>query len=84
MIYVVAYDITDPKRLSRVAKYLENIGVRVQESIFELDNSIDNIVISKIFDNLVKLCKKADKIFIYKVKEKQDMQLDTDNWDMVL
>lgn len=34
--YVVAYDIRDDKRRARVAQRLEQAGVRVQESVFEL------------------------------------------------
>ena len=30
MLTIVAYDITDPKRLARVAKVCEDYGVRVQ------------------------------------------------------
>ena len=35
MLTLVAYDICDPKRLSRVAKVCEDYGVRVQYSVFE-------------------------------------------------
>lgn len=35
MLILVAYDISDPKRLSRVAKTCEDFGTRVQYSIFE-------------------------------------------------
>ena len=35
MLSLVAYDITSPKRLSRVARTCEDYGVRVQYSIFE-------------------------------------------------
>lgn len=35
MLSIVAYDITHPKRLSRVARICEDWGVRVQYSIFE-------------------------------------------------
>ena len=35
MLTLVAYDIADPKRLSRVAKICEDYGVRVQYSVFE-------------------------------------------------
>jgi CRISPR-associated protein Cas2 len=35
MLTLVAYDITSPKRLARVAKVCENFGVRVQYSVFE-------------------------------------------------
>jgi CRISPR-associated protein, Cas2 family len=36
MNMIVAYDIADPKRLTRVAKIVSDYGVRVQKSIFEV------------------------------------------------
>jgi len=36
MNMIVAYDIADPRRLSRIAKVMLDYGVRVQKSIFEL------------------------------------------------
>lgn len=33
--YLVSYDISDPKRLRRVARTLEGFGVRLQYSVFE-------------------------------------------------
>jgi CRISPR-associated endoribonuclease Cas2 len=33
--YLVSYDISDPKRLRRVARALEGFGVRLQYSVFE-------------------------------------------------
>ena len=35
MLAVVAYDISDPKRLHQIARICEDFGVRVQYSIFE-------------------------------------------------
>jgi CRISPR-associated protein Cas2 len=35
MLSVVAYDISDPKRLARVARICEDYGLRVQYSVFE-------------------------------------------------
>jgi CRISPR-associated protein Cas2 len=35
MLTVVAYDISNPKRLARVASVCEDFGVRVQYSVFE-------------------------------------------------
>jgi CRISPR-associated protein Cas2 len=35
MLSLVGYDISEPKRLSRVARVCEDFGVRVQYSIFE-------------------------------------------------
>ncbi len=45
MLTVVAYDITDHKRLARVAKVCEDYGVRVQYSVFEcrLDEDLEEI-----------------------------------------
>ncbi len=37
MFVVVAYDISDEKRLRRVAKEMENWGERVQKSVFECE-----------------------------------------------
>ncbi|RMG41429.1 MAG: CRISPR-associated endonuclease Cas2 [Candidatus Dadabacteria bacterium] len=34
---IVAYDIADPRRLTKVAKVMEDYGVRVQKSIFEVE-----------------------------------------------
>ncbi len=35
MNYLFCYDITDPKRLKRAAKKLEQRGLRIQKSFFE-------------------------------------------------
>lgn len=37
MNMIVAYDIADPKRLQRIAKVMKDYGVRVQQSIFEVE-----------------------------------------------
>jgi len=37
MDMIVAYDIADPRRLSKVAKLLKDYGLRVQKSIFEVN-----------------------------------------------
>jgi len=35
MLHIIAYDITEPKRLARVAEICEDFGARVQYSLFE-------------------------------------------------
>ena len=37
MLYLIAYDIADPKRLARVAKICMRYGIRVEKSVFECD-----------------------------------------------
>lgn len=34
--YLAIYDITDAKRLNKVANILQDYGVRIQKSVFEL------------------------------------------------
>lgn len=34
---IVTYDISEPSRLLRVAKVMEDFGVRVQKSVFEVE-----------------------------------------------
>jgi CRISPR-associated protein Cas2 len=68
MTYFVAYDIADPKRLRKVAKILENYGLRVQYSFFECEMESD------ILENMKKdLCgvidKKEDSLRFYPLCE---------------
>ena len=37
MLHLVAYDISSPRRLRRVAKICEDFGIRVEYSVFECD-----------------------------------------------
>jgi len=39
MVYMICYDIADPKRLRKTAKALENFGLRVQKSFFQCEIS---------------------------------------------
>lgn len=39
MNMIVAYDIADPRRLSKIAKIMKDYGHRVQKSIFEVEVS---------------------------------------------
>lgn len=38
-LYLIAYDITDPRRLNRIAHYLSRRAVRVQYSVFAAELS---------------------------------------------
>lgn len=37
MLILVAYDISSPRRLAKVARLMKNFGGRVQKSVFECD-----------------------------------------------
>ncbi len=75
-MYIIPYDIRNPRRLQRVAKIMENYGTRVQYSVFEclIDNKLHDKLIhelKKVIDEeedtirsyeLCKLCIKRVKI----------------------
>jgi len=59
LFYLLTYDIADPKRLAKVARALEAVGERVQDSVFEAYLTAQE---------LEKLLKKSGKI----MKESED------------
>ncbi len=66
MITLVTYDITEPKRLNDLRKFLKEFGLRTQYSVFECD--IDDIALKRIRaycrDNLDL---EKDSVRIYKI-----------------
>lgn len=66
MLTLVAYDITDPKRLNRVARVCQKHGVRVQYSVFEC--RLDSSHFDSFWKELVEtIDKEADRIVAYTV-----------------
>jgi len=66
MITLVTYDITDPKRLKKMHKFLKEFGLNTQKSVFECD--IDEIALKRIRQ----YCKEnldlsSDAVRIYKI-----------------
>ena len=51
--YLVSYDISDPKRLRKVARSLEGFGVRLQYSVFECP--LDDLRLAKLKAELQRL-----------------------------
>jgi len=46
MITLITYDITEPKRLNALRKFLKEFGLRTQKSVFECD--IDDEALKRI------------------------------------
>ncbi len=64
MIYFVSYDVANPKRLRRVAKTLENFGIRIQFSFFECEMESSQIEeLKKSLLNILDL--EEDSLLIY-------------------
>ena len=57
---LIAYDITDKKRLRKLSKLLESYGLRVQYSVFEADISKKELrlLISQIEDIITRVSDK--------------------------
>lgn len=53
MKYLAIYDIAHPRRLSKVAKILQDYGLRVQKSKFELDVSAHEL--AKLHQRILKV-----------------------------
>jgi len=73
MLSIVGYDITDHKRLARVARVCEDYGVRVQYSLFECRLDEDE------FDDfwlklLCEINEKEDRLVAYKIDAKSAKQ----------
>ncbi|MGH8023380.1 MAG: CRISPR-associated endonuclease Cas2 [Limisphaerales bacterium] len=66
MLTLLAYDISDHKRLARVARVCEDYGTRVQYSVFEcrLD---ENEFAAFWLDLLEEIDEKEDRIVAYKI-----------------
>ncbi len=68
MIFMICYDVSDDKRLRRVAKILEGYGLRVQKSFFQIET--DKKILDKIIKDLLEeLNLKEDYLFIYPLCE---------------
>ena len=66
MLTLVAYDITDPKRLVRVARVCEDFGVRVQYSLFEC--RLEDAEFDEFWLRLLgEIEEKEDRVVAYKI-----------------
>jgi CRISPR-associated protein Cas2 len=66
MLTLVAYDISDPKRLARVARVCEDFGVRVQYSVFEC--RLDEAEFTEFWLRLLsRIDEDEDRVVAYKI-----------------
>jgi CRISPR-associated protein Cas2 len=66
MLTLVAYDISDPRRLHRVAEVCEDYGVRVQYSVFECHLDEDEFT-DFWLKLLEEINEKEDRLVAYKI-----------------
>jgi len=72
---LICYDISDSKRLAKVAKNLEKVSMRIQKSIFYyIDATVDDIKeIIKILEKIID--ENNDDVRIYKVDKNLSINL---------
>ncbi len=64
MIYMICYDVSDPKRLSKTARTLEDFGLRVQKSFFQCEISKKGM--EQLRDRILKIIdQEKDYLYIY-------------------
>jgi CRISPR-associated protein Cas2 len=73
MLTLVGYDITEPKRLSRVARVCEDYGIRVQYSLFEC--RLEETEFEDFWLRLLEeIDEKEDRLVAYKIDAKSAKQ----------
>ena len=66
MLRLVAYDITEPKRLRLVAKVCEDYGIRIEKSVFECD--LNETDYSELWERLLGLIDETeDSLISYRI-----------------
>ena len=72
-LYLIAYDIANPRRLSRVHKTLKKQGLPVQYSVFTV--VMKRKALLRLLENLIALIKTAeDDIRCYRLPESTDIK----------
>ncbi len=66
--WLIIYDISDDKRLHKIAKIMESYGVRVQKSVFELEGT--RKIIENIRRKVNSIIKDRDFVVYFEVCEK--------------
>jgi CRISPR-associated endonuclease Cas2 len=67
-VIIITYDISDNKLRSHFSKFLQSYGVRVQFSVYEIQNSkrVLDIVLNAIEMRFKKRFEPADSIYVFK------------------
>jgi CRISPR-associated protein Cas2 len=66
MLYLVAYDISSPKRLAKTAKVCLDYGVRVEYSVFECD--LEEALFTEMWERLADIMnEEEDSLLAYRL-----------------
>ncbi len=75
-VIIVTYDISNDKLRSHLSKYLEKYGVRVQFSVYEIQNSkrILEIVLNGIETKFKSRFTGADSVYVFKANHEETIR----------
>lgn len=73
--FILCYDISDKKRLSKVAKYLESQAIRIQKSIFLFKNESKESLLCSIEKVSSIINEKDDDVRVYKISISKSLSL---------
>lgn len=75
-VIIVTYDISNNKLRTHFSKFLEKYGVRVQFSVYEIQNSkrVMDLVINAIDTKFKKRFDSGDSIYIFKSNHKETIR----------
>ena len=65
MLHLIAYDVTNDKRLRRVARLCEDYGVRIEKSVFECN--LDGKAFHELWSKLARVVTDADSVVDYPI-----------------
>ena len=67
--FLISYDITDKKRLSKIARVLEKEAIRIQYSLFFYKNA-NKIELNSLLEKILKIYnEEEDDIRVYRIKK---------------
>lgn len=75
-VIIVTYDISDNKLRTHFSKFLEKYGVRVQFSVYEIQNSkrVLDIVLNAIESKFKKRFEGGDSIYVFKANHQDTIR----------
>ncbi len=65
MLRLIAYDIANERRLSRIAKVCEGFGMRVEYSLFE--SRLSNADFAEFISRVKKIVQPEDRVIVYPI-----------------
>ena len=65
MLHLIAYDVSNARRLRRIARICEDYGVRIEKSVFEC--SLDGKAFQDLWSKLADIVTESDSIIDYPI-----------------